>query len=187
MPAHQPAHLVTAEELPGLELSGKSTELIRGRLIVREPPGTWHGTIAGRLAYRLGEHVYRNDLGEICGQETGFKLESGPDTVRAPDVAYVSRPRASEIPTRGYAPFAPDLAVEITSPDDRPGEVLAKVGQWLDAGTRTVWVIDPARFEARVYGHDGELTIVAADGRLDGESVLSGFSCALAEVLRRVD
>ena len=84
----------------------------------------------------------------------------------------------------GYAPFAPDLAAEIVSPGDRPGEVLAQVAQWLDAGATIVWVIDPDRTEARVYRADGELTIVGAEGSLVAEGVLPGFTCALAAVLR---
>ena len=120
----------------------------------------------------------------MCGQDTGFKIESDPDTVRAPDVAVVCRARVGLIPSRGYAAFAPDLVAEIVSPDDRPGEVLTKVGQWIDAGTMLVWVIDPSRVEARTYRDDGGLTMVSSDGLLDASPVLPGFTCALAEVLR---
>jgi Uma2 family endonuclease len=99
----------------------------------------------------------------VCGQDTGFKIESDPDTVRASDVAVVCRARVGLIPSRGYAAFAPDLVAEIVSPDDRPGEVLTKVGQWIDAGTMLVWVIDPSRVEARTYRDDGGLTIVSSE------------------------
>jgi Uma2 family endonuclease len=184
MPAESMAHLLTAEELLRSDLPDKSTELVRGHLVVREPPSTRHGTIAGRLAYLVADHVYRNHLGVVCGQDTGFKIESDPDTVRAPDVAFVDRSRANQIPPRGYAELAPDLAAEIVSPDDRPGEILAKVGQWLDAGTKLVWVIDPTRAEARVYTDAGDLMIVPPNGSLDGGSVLPGFTCTLADVLQ---
>jgi Uma2 family endonuclease len=184
MPAKSVSHFVTAEELPQLDVPGKVTELVRGRLLVREPPGTRHGSVAARLTYLLADHVYRHELGVVCSQDTGFKLASGPDTVRAPDVAVIGRSRADQIPRRGYAPLAPDLAVEIVSPDDRPGELLAKVADWLDAGSKLVWVIDPLRGVARVYRDDGDVTIIPADGELDGEGVLPGFSCALAEVFR---
>ena len=167
-----------------MDFPGNAMELVRGQLVVREPPGTRHGSIAARLTYLLADYVYRHELGVVCSQDTGFKLESDPDTVRAPDVAFIGRPRAEQIPARGYAAFAPDLVAEIVSPDDRPGELLAKVGQWLDAGTQLVWVIDPLRAEARMYRGNGELRIVASDGVLDGEPVLPGFACALAEVLR---
>lgn len=184
MPADSTSHLLTAEELLRVDLPGKATELLRGHLLVREPPGTRHGSIAARLTYLLADHVYRHDLGVVCGQDTGFKIHADPDTVRAPDVAFIGRAHADRIPATGYAPFAPDLVAEIVSPDDRRGELLAKVGQWLDAGATLVWVIDPARAEARVYRDNGELTIIAADGRLFGEPVVPGFTCALADVLR---
>ena len=92
--------------------------------------------------------------------------------------------RAAAIPKRGYAAVAPDLVAEILSPDDRPGEYLPKVGEWLDAGTALVWVLDPLRAQGLVFRADGSLTIIGPDGQLDGESLLPGFSCALAEVLR---
>jgi Uma2 family endonuclease len=79
--------------------------------------------------------------------------------------------------------MAPDLAVEVLSPDDRPGEVLEKVGDWLNAGVRLVWVVDPRRNAARVYRSDGSETHLAAGDTLDGEDVLPGFSCRLADVL----
>ena len=176
------AHLLTAEEVLHLSIPGKSAELVRGHLVVREPPSTRHGGVAARLTYLLAEHVYRHHLGVVV-QDAGFKIESDPDTVRAPDVAFVGRSRAGQIPPSSYAQFAPDLAVEVVSPGDRPGELLGKIAQWLDAGTKLVWVIDPARAEARVYRDDGELTIVPPNGSLDGGSVLAGFTCALADVL----
>lgn len=184
MPADSISHLLTAEDLARVDLPGKATELLRGRLVVREPPGARHGSVAARLTYLLADHVYRDHLGVVFAQDTGFKIGSDPDTVRAPDVAFVDRAHADRIPTRGYAALAPDLVVEIVSPDDRPGELLTKIGEWLDAGCRLVWVIDPARDAARVYRDDGELTLVAADGYLDGGVVLPGFTCALADLLR---
>jgi len=182
MQAESMAHLVTAEELLGLYLPGKSVELVRGHLVVREPPSTRHGSVAARLAYLLSDHVYRHDLGLVI-LAAGFKIESDPDTVRAPDVAFIDRSRAGQLPATGYARFAPDFAVEVVSPGDRAGELLAKVGQWLEAGTTLVWVIDPARAKASIYRDDGEVTIVAADGRLDGAPVLPAFTCSLADVL----
>jgi Uma2 family endonuclease len=110
-------------------------------------------------------------------------LERAPDTVRAPDVGFIHRDRVPHPLPRGYAELAPDLAVEVLSPGDRPGEVLAKVSDWLRAGTRLAWVVYPIRRSARVYRADGtESFATAADG-LDGEDVLPGFSLALAEVV----
>jgi Uma2 family endonuclease len=87
------------------------------------------------------------------------------------------------VPRRGYAALAPDLVAEILSPDDRPGEVLAKVGDWLDAGTKLVWVIDPERGDARVYRGDGTIAMIGPDDALDGEDILPGFTCQLLEIL----
>ena len=183
MPADSMAQLLTAEDVLRVSIPGKSAELVRGHLVVREPPSSRHGSVAARLTYLLADHVYRHDLGVVF-QESGFKIESDPDTVRAPDVAFVHRSRAGQIPAKGYAPFAPDFAAEVVSPGDRPGELLAKVGQWLDAGTTLVWVIDPARVKASMYRDDGEVTIVAHDGQLDGAPVLPAFMCSLGDLLR---
>ena len=183
MPASESTQL-TAEDLARVRLPDKRTELVHGRLLVREPPSTEHGRIQANLAYFVTDHVRRNGLGVVFGQDTGFQIASKPDTVRGPDLAFVSRERAAELPRRGYAALAPDFVAEILSPDDRPGEYLAKVAQWLEAGTRLVWVIDPQHAEARVYRADGSLTIVAQDALLDGEAVLPRFSYPLSEVLR---
>jgi Uma2 family endonuclease len=174
--------LMTAEELLKADIPHKSTELVRGRLIVREPVGTYHGRIQSNLNFRIGAFVHAHRLGAVFGQDTGFKIESDPDTVLAPDLAFVSKERLDLISPRGFAALAPDLAAEILSPGDRPGEVLAKIGQWLDAGVQIVWVIDPERRSAHVYRSDGSVTTVAADGLLEGESLLPGFSCVLSEL-----
>ena len=179
----QTAPLLTAEDVERISLPGKQVELIRGRLVVREPPGTHHGAIAANLAYHLSAFVRRHGSGQVFAQDTGFKIASDPDTVRAPDVAFVGRERVSVIRTQGYAALSPDLLAEILSPDDRPAEVLAKVADWLAAGTRIVWVVDPERREVRVYRQDGRLTLLQATGALDGEDVLPGFTCSVAEVL----
>lgn len=171
--------LLTAKDVERISLPGKQVELVRGRLVVREPPGTWHGAIAATLTCLLGEFVRRHELGIVFAQDTGFKIASDPDTVRAPDVAFVARDRTDRISRRGYAELAPDLLAEILSSDDRPGEVLAKVADWLGAGTRLAWVVDPERSEVRVYRRDGSLVVLREGDSLDGEDVLPGFSCPL--------
>ncbi len=174
---------VTAKELERISLPGKVVELVRGRLVVREPPGTRHGAIAMNLAYHVAEYVRRHDLGTVFAQDTGFKIASDPDTVRGPDVAFVGRARAEGIPRRGYAELAPDLLAEVLSPDDRPAEVLAKVAEYLAAGTRLVWVVDPERAEVRVYRRDGSLAVLGSRDALEGEDVLPGFVCAVTQFL----
>lgn len=174
---------MTAEELLQLSLPDKRTELVRGVLMVREPAGFQHGDVAARLAVRLGSFVEARKLGRVLAAETGFTLARDPDTVRAPDVAFVRKERVPDPLPRGFADFAPDLAVEVVSGGDRPGDVLAKVADWLTAGTALVWVVDPVRSAARVYRADGSETHLISDGVLDGEDVIPGFACSLHEVV----
>lgn len=180
-----PAATQSAEDLLRFREPGKTAELVRGVLVVREPPGTHHGRCANRLAHRLTQFVEQHApaLGEVFAQDTGFKIARDPDTVRAPDVAFVARDRLSQIPTAGYADLAPDWVVEILSPDDRPGEVLEKIGQWLDAGVRLVWVIDPIRRGARIYRADGTESLVGPEEVLDGEDVFPGFRLPLSDII----
>src|SRR5262245_58101789 len=185
-PAYVPAmspELMTAEQLLDVRIPGKQIELVRGRLVVKEPPGFAHGAIAGRLAVELGSFVRAYDLGQVLVGDPGFKLATNPDTVRGPDVAFVQRSRVPDPPPRAFADFAPDLAIEVLSPHDRPGEILAKVGDWLEAGTRLVWVIDPDRRSARVYRADGTEALLSETESLSGEDVLPGFACAIASLL----
>ena len=175
---------MTAEELLRLNLPNKRTELVCGVLVVREPAGYQHGDAAARLLVAIANHVSANGLGRVFAAETGFTLARNPDTVRAPDVAFVSTARLPDPPPRGFAELAPDLAVEVLSPDDRPGEVLAKVGDWLNAGARVVWVVDPLRIIARVYRADGSESILGATDALRGEDVLPGFEYHLSAIAR---
>jgi len=174
--------LLTADELLALHLPDTRTELVRGRLIVREPAGFQHGVIAMALAGRMDAFVRANALGIVVAAETGFKLSSNPDTVRAPDVGFIRADRVPKPLPRNYPAMAPDLAVEVLSPDDRAAEVLEKVADWLGAGTRLVWVVDPDRRVARVYRADGSESLVAADGTLDGEEALPGFTYRLGDL-----
>ena len=182
MPPGSPAP-VTAEELLTLSIPDKRVELVRGMLVVREPAGYAHGRVAMNLAVRLATYVEGARAGQVFAAETGFTLARGPDTVRAPDIAFVRRDRLPDPATQGFPELAPDLVVEVLSPGDRPGEVLAKVADWLTAGTRLVWTVDPQRRMARIYRHDGSETVVTAEGALDGEDVLPGFTCSLVSIL----
>jgi Uma2 family endonuclease len=183
MSAHaQAPPLMTAEELLRLNLPNKRTELVRGVLVVREPAGYQHGEVAMRLAVAIFNYVETHGLGCVFAAETGFTLTRNPDTVRAPDVAFISTSRLPHPIPRGFAELAPDLAVEVLSPDDRPGEVLAKVGDWLNAGARMVWVVDPVRVIARVYRSDGSESILGATDALRGEDVLPGFEYRLSAI-----
>ena len=173
---------LTAEELYSLRLPGKQTELVRGRLVVREPPGYQHGVVAGKILQLIANHVRDHELGIALAAETGFKLSSRPDTVRAADAAFISVERAPHHATLGYPALAPDLAVEVVSPNDRPGDIQAKVSDWLTAGSRLVWVIDPRRRRAIIYRDDGSIDLLGDGDALSGEDVLPGLSCPLNTV-----
>ncbi len=180
---HMAPALMTADELFHSNIPDKRTELVCGVLVVREPAGYNHGRVIAQLTGRLWSHVERTAAGQLLGAETGFTLFRDPDTVRAPDIAFVHRDRLPDPASRGFGELAPDLVVEVLSPDDRPGETLAKVGDWLRAGTRLVWVIDPERRVTRVYRADGSETSVTEAGELSGEEVLPGFACLLSSLL----
>ena len=179
--------LMTADQLLEYDDRGMRTELVRGRLVVREPAGYRHGTIAALVLSRILAYVEAKQaashsphpLGNVLAAETGFTLNRSPDTVRAPDVAFVAWDRRPKS-TLGFAELAPDLAVEVLSPGDRPGEVLAKVADWLTAGTSLVWVIDPDRHTARVYRADGSAAILGDGESLDGEKTLPGFTLPIS-------
>ena len=174
--------LMTATELLQPHIP-EHAELVRGVLVVREPPGFRHADVTARFTTALTNYVRAHDLGLVLAGDAGFQLTSTPDTVRGADIAFVRRERLPHPIPIGFALFAPDLVIEILSPNDRPGEVLAKVGDWLDAGTQLVLVIDPERRLARVYRADGTEHILQETHQLLGEDVLPGFSCSLASIL----
>lgn len=182
VPPMPPPALMTADELMHVYRPDKRVELVKGVLVVRELPGFRHGRVTMELVIKLDAHVRAAELGRVH-PEVGFKLASDPDTVRGPDIAFIRKDRLPDPEPPGFADFAPDLVVEILSPNDRPGEVLAKVADWLSGGTRLVWVLDPARRVARIYRHDGTEQILTADQRLEGEDVVPGFTCSLGGIL----
>ena len=120
------AGVLTAEELLYLHLPDKQTELVRGKLIVREPLGYRHGLVATAIATRIAEFVRLNRLGVVVAAETGFKLFSNPDTVRAADLAFLSHDRAPDPAPNGYPALAPELVVEVLSPGIAPGKYRAR-------------------------------------------------------------
>lgn len=174
---------MTAEDLERLYIPGKKVELVRGVPVVQELPNAIHSATSLKLGSRLLDFVEKAGLGMVFGQDSGFKIASDPDTVRGADVAFVSRDRMAAPPPRGYPALPPDLVAEVLSPGDRPGEVLEKVAEWLKAGTRLVWVIDPDRRQVTVYRQNRSVSLLRPEDVLDGEDVLPGFSLPLAEIL----
>jgi len=176
---------MTAEELFQYSHEPYRTELIAGRLVEMEPAGGLHGSAAARIGRLLSDHVLRHGLGEPFGAETGYILELDPDTVRAPDASFLSCERVEALGgiPNGFIPGPPDLAIEVTSPHDRRGEVESKTRSWLQAGTRAVVVIDPRRRTAVIHRPDGSSREYGAADPLELEDVLPGFAPALDDVL----
>lgn len=178
-----PERMLTAEELLTLPDDGNRYELVRGELVCMAATGGRYGIIASRVDYRLRAFVEAHGLGEVCAAETGFRLAQNPDTVRAPDASFIARERlpGGGAP-EGYWPFAPDLAVEVVSPSDRSDDVLAKVQEYLRAGTRLVWVFHPRTQTVMVYRASGEVLLIQGQDALSGEDVLPGFHCRVHEL-----
>ena len=149
------------------------------------PAGAEHGRIVARMTLRLAGFVEKGALGTVFGAETGFHITHEPDTVRAPDVAFVRAQRMGAELGCGFFPGAPDLAVEVLSPDDRAGEVLAKVQDWLDAGCLAVWVVDPRTRTVTVYRSRSEIVVLGKSESLSGGDLLPNFSLPVSELFQR--
>ena len=184
-PSFRALTAMTAVEYASLEEDGLRHELQAGWLLSEPRPFPRHGQIQVRVARALAEFVERHDLGVVL-TDCGFLLSRNPDTVRGPDVAFVRRERYDpERAEREFFPGAPDLAVEILSPSNRPGEVHAKVADYLAAGSLLVWVLDPSRVGVEIYRSLLAPRRVGEDGVLAGEDVLPGFSVAVSVLLAR--
>lgn len=177
------ARLVTADELLAMPDDGLRRELVEGEVFVSPPPGEEHGVIAAEILVSLGSHVRAHGLGKVHAAETGFRTGSNPDTVLAPDAAFVSRERIEQAAVgRGYRTGAPDLAVEVVSPGDSFVEVEAKVARWLAAGCRMVIVVNPARRAATVYRSRDDIVLLTEGDVLDGGDVVPGWTLPLREL-----
>lgn len=169
---------MTAEQLAALtDDRYKKSELVKGELIVMSPTGFEHGIVSARIVQLLSDFVRSRNLGYVCGAETGFILARDPDTVRAPDAAFVSKTKVSEgqLPT-SFAEFVPDLAVEVVSPTDRSNEIELKVSEYLTAGVQLVWVVYPQTKTVYVYRSGRAVQRLSQSDMLSGEEVLPGFA-----------
>ena len=176
---------ITAAELLCLPANGHRYELRQGALLQMSPAGPRHGRLAMRLAAHLFQHVEAHNLGTVYAAETGFQLQRDPDTVRAPDVAFISRQRLDAIgEPEGYWPGAPDVAVEIISPHDRYTAVEEKVIEWLAAGSRMVIVVNPRQQSVTVYRSRTDIVMLTEADILDGADVVPGWHLPVREVFR---
>ena len=175
--------LTTAEDLLRMPDDGFRYELIEGMLKKMSPAGYKHGVIIVRLTRLLANHVDAQHLGQVTAAETGFRLAQNPDTVRAPDIAFV---KADRIPTdkipQTFWPGAPDLAVEVLSPNDIAEEVEEKVNDYLGHGCSMVWVVSPKQKTITVFCSKTDITILSENDLLDGRDVVPGFQCSVQEI-----
>jgi Uma2 family endonuclease len=176
--------ITTAEQLFQAEGLGRC-ELVRGELVMMSPSGFEHSVIIAEITRVLGNHVAELCLGRVTGAEAGFFITRDPDTVRAPDVAIVRAERIPAIMPRGFFEGAPDLAVEVVLPNDRHSEVSAKVHEWLSAGCRLVWVVDPEARTVTQYRSRTEIAILTAAETLTGGDVVPGFSIAVSAIFAK--
>lgn len=174
---------VTAVQLLDMPDDGYRHELVLGELRTMSPAGNVHGMVAHALGLSLGNHVLANDLGIVYAAETGFLLSSAPDTVRAPDAAFTSWARIDEVgEVEGYWPGAPDLVVEVVSPNDRYSEVNEKVADWLGADAQMVFVVDYRRREVVVHRSTTDPVTLTEDDVLDGGDVVPGWRMPVSEM-----
>ena len=171
---------VTAEQLAELPGDGLRRELVDGEILTMPPTGWVHGVVSAAVVHRLRSWVREHDLGYAVGAETGFVLGRRPDTVRAPDAAFVRKDRMAGASPAGFAELAPDLVVEVLSPSDRASEVTRKALAWVHAGVRLVWVVDPEVRAVTVHGPGGIALLDDPAAVLDGGDVLPGFTLPLA-------
>jgi Uma2 family endonuclease len=174
--------LVTAEELERFPDDDYRYELVEGRLIRMSPVGGEHGRIVVHVLTVLHLHARQERLG-IVFTEVGFKLASNPDTVRAPDIAFVRQDRVPSPMPRGFLSGPPDLAIEVLSPDDRASDVSSKVDEYLGHGCSLVVVIDPGKRSVTSYRRlAAPLTVAAFDDVVDVGDVVPGFSLRARDI-----
>jgi Uma2 family endonuclease len=171
-------HLMTAEELANIDDDSHRHELIKGELLTMPPAKREHGRITANLTMLLGQYVKANRLGDVY-TESGFKLESDPDTVLGPDVSFVSQDRVDR--ADGYYDGPPDLAVEVLSPGDRRGHVERKLALWLETGTRSVWLVNPRKRTVEVISSPSDRRTLHEIDELVDDTV-PGFRIKVSEI-----
>ncbi len=175
--------LLTADDLHHLSSQGVRGELLRGVLFETMPAGIRHGKTVANLTILLGAFVKSHRMGTIVASDAGFLLEKEPDTVREPDVAFISArrmPLDQDVP--GFFDGPPDLAVEIASPSDSPRQLFDKARMWISFGVPLVWTVDPEARTLDVHQPNQPLIRLYADDTLDGGQVLPGFSCTVGDI-----
>jgi Uma2 family endonuclease len=164
---------------------GDNYELVDGNLVERNM-GAWSSYVAGRMLVVLHGFCEAHRLGWVFPADASYLCFPGaPGKVRRPDASFIRLGRLpGEEAPQGHILIAPDLAVEVMSPNDMAYEVDEKVEEYLKAGVRLIWVVNPEARTVRVYRADGSGVILRAENELSGEDVLPGFRCQIAELFQ---
>lgn len=179
--AHPETKLITGEELLELGDIGPS-ELIDGRIVYMSPTGVEHAVIEFLLGSELTKFVQSKKLGRVLGGEVGIYVRHDPDRVRGADLAVISFHRLPNKPNKGFLTVAPELIVEILSPDDRWQEVTDKLEDYFSIGVTHVWIVEPENQVVRIYRSATEMQKLNKENTLKGEGVLKGFELPVARL-----
>ena len=175
--------LLTADDLLRLHSEGVRGELIMGVLHETVSTGLEHGAVVMNIGILMGGFVKPRRLGWLIGSDSGILLEQSPDTVREPDIAFISAERLPrDVRVRGYSQVVPDLVVEVVSPSDRPAPVYDKAQMWLRFGVRLVLIVDPEARSIMAVPSEGMTRTFTEDDTLDCGEVLPGFSCSVRDI-----
>ena len=177
--------LLTADEFLRLcEQRVIKGELVKGVVQETVSANGEHSEVAAALALAFGNHVRPRRLGRVAGSDAGVLLERGPDTVREPDVVFISAETLPlDVKVRGFYEVVPDLVVEIVSPNDSPAYVAQRVAMWQSFGVPLVWTVYPVARTVAVHPLNGTTMIYTEDDTLDGGAVLPDFRCVVREIL----
>lgn len=175
--------LLTADDLLEMYSQGIKGELIRGVLHKTVAMGGLHGDIAGALCGEIRAYVRPRRMGRVGGTDVGILLERNPDTVREPDIYYISADKLPlDLQVSGYFDVVPDMVAEIYSPNDRPRDFDAKIQMWLDFGVRMVLVIYPQTRTITTHQPGLPPVTLGYDDTLDGGDVIPGFQCPMRDI-----
>ena len=178
-----PPDFISADQLLAMGDIGRC-ELLYGELVMMSPAGLEHGVVAMRFGSYLLIHVEANDLGICPAAETGYKIETDPDLVRAPDASFIRKARLKGLITRKFFNGVPDLAVEVVSPEDTKREVAEKVNMWLANGTQVVWVADPKPMTTVIHRVGQKPQVLGLNDEIRDEPLLPGFVLPLSKVFK---
>ncbi len=175
------AGVLTGKDLFALGDIGRA-ELVKGELVRMTPTGHPHGHYEVNFVLSLGAFVRQHKLGRVLSGEVGLYTRRNPDTVRGADVAFISNERLAQVQSQSYLDVAPELIVEVISPDDRWYDITDKLAEYFDVGVQVVWAANPQRRQVLVYRSLTEIEILGVEDTLSGGEALPGFGVAVAEL-----